>query len=187
MTSQPSSVSRGEPQLPIWSSSHERLGRCSSVTSAQCRTSVDVARWRFSRSRRDSITYLPLDPPREQRHALVLRGGPVERRDAERREVVGLDQLRHDLEAVEGRVGRVVRRLAVVVGEPDEAGVLHAVRLVRARGEDHPLGERGVGRERRDVARRGEHADDLDRLVGDRVRRALALERAQSSDRARRA
>ena len=123
---------------------------------------------------------LPVNPTREQRHPLVLRGGAAERRDAERREVVGLDQLRHDLETVERRIGRVVRHLAVVVGEPDEAGVLHAVGLVRARGEDHPLGERGVGRERGDVARRGEHADDLDRLVGDGVRRALALERAQS-------
>ena len=60
----------GEPQLPICSSSQGRLGRCSSVTSAQRRTSVDVARWRFSRSRRDSITYFP--PIRRGNSAMPL-------------------------------------------------------------------------------------------------------------------
>ncbi len=53
-------------------------------------------------------------------------------------EVVGLNQLRNDLVAVEGGVGRVVGAAAVLVGEADEAGVLHAVRLVRAGRERSP-------------------------------------------------
>ena len=90
---------------------------------------------------------LPADLAREQRHALVLRGAAVERRDREGDEVVGLDQLRQDLEAVVRGVGRVVRDAAVVVDEADEARVLHAVGLVRARGKDDPLGQRRVGGE----------------------------------------
>ena len=64
--------------MPICSSSQDRLGRCSSVTSVQCRTSVgEVARCRFSRSRRDSITYLP--PTRRGNSAMPLfcAAGPL--------------------------------------------------------------------------------------------------------------
>ena len=80
---------------------------------------------------------LPVDFAREQRHALVLHGGAVERVEFEMDKVRRLQQLRQgDLAVVRG-VGRVVGEAAVVVLEADEARVLDAVALAgRGRKED---------------------------------------------------
>ena len=97
------------------------------------------------------------------------------------------DQLRQDLEAVERGVRGVVLHRSVVLDEADEARILHPARLVRSRGKDHPLGQLGVGGEGRDVARRGEDADDLGGLVPDGRGSAVLLEPRERTLRARRA
>ena len=57
-TSQPSGVSSGEPQLPIWISSHGRVGRRSGVDGlGQNRGSFEAMTWMFSRSGRERAMY----------------------------------------------------------------------------------------------------------------------------------
>ena len=58
-TTQPASVSTGEPQFPVWVSDHGWLGSGSVRGSPHQRPSVDVQTALFSRSQRDSATCRP--------------------------------------------------------------------------------------------------------------------------------
>ena len=89
------------------------------------------------------------DAAREQRHALVAHGVAAHRQEAEAPEILGAQQLRRDLLPRIGRVGGVVGDAAVVLDEAHEADVLDPVALPQRDREDHPLGERRRGRERR--------------------------------------
>ena len=108
----------------------------------------------------------PVDHPREQGHALVACRFAVERGDAEGAEVGRLDELRQDLEAVEGGVDRVVEDRAVVVAEAHETSVFHALALGRAGREDDPLGDLRLSRELDGVVRGRDPVDDPCRLIG---------------------
>ena len=102
---------------------------------------------------------LAVDLAREQRHALVLHGGAVERAEFEMDKVRRLQQLRQrDLAVVSG-VGRVVGEAAVVVLEADEARVLDAVALAgRGRKED-ALRDPAAGSKVHFVVRLGQQQD----------------------------
>ena len=99
---------------------------------------------------------LAVDLAREQRHPLVLRAGPGQRRDLEGGEVVALDELRQDLEAVVGGVRGVVAARPVVLGQAHEPGVLHAPALVRPLGPQHALAEASRRVEGEQVVGRGQ-------------------------------
>src|ERR1039458_7149904 len=82
---------------------------------------------------------LAVDLAREQRHALVLHGGTVERAEFEMHEVRCLQQLRQRDLAVIGSVGREVSEAAIVLLEPDETRVLDAIALAGRGRKQHAL------------------------------------------------
>jgi len=81
----------------------------------------------------------PIDLAGKQSHALVPGTNPVERDETEGEEVLGLDQLWQDREAVERGVGGVVGDRAIVVGETGEPGVFDSVTFRRAGGQEDSL------------------------------------------------
>ena len=182
-TSQPASVSTGEPQFPIWSSSHGRVGVCSVRASPHQTPSGEVAMAVVLPVPAGEGEVPAVDPTREQGHSLVLGGGPGELGHPETPEVVGLDELRGDRRAVERRVGRPVDALVL---DAHEAGVLDAARLRRALRPQHPLGERGRRRELDLVAARGDAPGQLGGTRGGRAGEPLVGQAPRGPRRARR-
>ena len=146
-TSQPASVSIGEPQLPSLMNSHGCAGASRIFGSAQ--------KWMFGGKHEQNIFVvlsrkhgeLPVDFARKQRHALVLHGRAVERAEFEMHEIRRLQQLRQRDLAIVSRVGRVVGESAVVVLKTHEARVLDAVALAGRGRKQHALGNLAVRRE----------------------------------------
>ena len=135
ITSQPASVSMGEPQLPIFTDSHDFGG-------AQEHLRVAPVMGIVGEHDEEVLVVLPrehrvaaVDAAGEKRHALVLHGAAIEREHAEMQEVLRLDELRQDGASVVGGVGGVIHDRAVVLGEADEAGVLDAVALIGRDGK----------------------------------------------------
>ena len=141
-TSQPASVSMGEPQLPSCTISHDRSGSWTVSWSGQWRRSSENDTSLLSRSDRVSADVAAVDLPREQGEPLAGRRGPgSSARDRNVTEVLRVQQVLFDVHAVERGVGRVVGHFAVVVDEAHEAGVLDTVRLRRGVRPQHPLGQ----------------------------------------------
>ena len=113
---------------------------------------------------------LPVDHPGEEGEPLVPDLRPVQGAHLEVEEVLGLEHLRQGHPAVVGGVGGVVADPAVVVGEPDEPGVLDPVGLGGRRREDDPFRDVQLGAEADLVVGLGQHEHG----VGDRLELALA-------------
>ena len=97
---------------------------------------------------------------------MLSAAAPTTGEASKRDEVVGAQELLGDVHAVEGRVGGEVRRRAVVLGEMDEASVLHAVRFGRHDRPEHSFGDIDVGVEVHAVAA----GRDRSVMARDRVR-----------------
>ena len=138
------------PHRPDAVGEHEPARRRSRSASRSCRAGRSpTARWATSsgRGRRPVAEVVgagdalrravvtgqrgepPADPAREQGQALVGGGRPEQRRRREAQEVGRGSSCWLMADAVEGGVRGVVGDRAVVVDEPDEPGVLHAVGL----------------------------------------------------------
>ncbi len=158
-TSQPASVSIGEPQLPICRNSqrvgrlHERLPgvpEMEIVGIHQVEVLAVLAR---------DHDVLAADPAREKRHALALHLAAVQRADLEVEKIAGFQHLGNGDPAIVGGVGRDIGDAAVVLDEPDEARILDPVRFVRRTGKDDPFGQGLVRRIEKFVIRLGQVQD----------------------------
>ena len=77
-------------------------------------------------------------------------------------EVLGFEQLLADVGAVVGRVGGVVGHAAIVVDEPHEPGIFHALGLSTHRRQEHLLTQRCAVLESDAVAPLGDPAHEAD-------------------------
>ena len=145
-TSQPASVSIGEPQLPTWISSQPRRGRVQRHRRAATGSSSSSAvRPMVSPSERHSARWRPPTVRGNSAMPLLRAAGPRIGVTSKRRRSSLLEHPRPAIvPAVVGGVGGAVRRLAVVAGEADEPGVLHAVALRRRWPATAPAGAAGT-------------------------------------------
>ena len=161
MTSQPSRVSMGEPQLPIFTNSHGCRG-----VSQEPRVvpEMDVVRKHqvealviLARDHREAA----VDAAREERHAFVLHGVAIQRHHAEVLKIRRLDQLRQDGASIVGRVGGVIGDSPVLLTEAHETRIFDAVALIRRGGKDDALRETDGGREMHFIVGHREPLHDL--------------------------
>jgi hypothetical protein len=153
-TSHPSTVSTGEPQLPVCVSSHGRLGTHGVRGSPHQHPSVEVATALFSRSRRTGRRIAP-------RPCGGRRPSPCSSRPVRRAGTSGTGGSRWSRSSGVRCCRWLGRSGAVIGGETDEAGVLHAPRLRRTVGPEDTLGDRGPRRELDPVAASGDAPGQL--------------------------
>ena len=137
--SQPASVSIGEPQLPICTTCQANSGTWSSRASSQTPTSggLHVVEVLVIDARDHRVS--SVDPPREERHALVLGALAGEQPHVDRLASRVLEELWEDPDAVVRRERPVVGPPAVVVGEQHQSQVFDPVPLDVREREDHDL------------------------------------------------
>ena len=124
----------------------------------------------FSLSCRESIAYWPLTIRGKRAKPLFRTSGPFRVLTLKWRKSSVSSICGQDHPAVVRGVGGVVADPAVVVGEPDEPGVLDPVGLGGRRREDDPLRDVQLGAEADLVVGLGQHHHG----VGDRLELALA-------------
>ena len=139
-SSQPASVSSGDPQLPSCTELPGELRRLYQVGLVPHQHVVGL----------HDVEVLVVDAgahhvvcphlAREECHALVLGILPGQGMDREIARVADLEHLRKDVKAVEGRIGPVVDGGPIFLDEPHEAHVLYSSALVFRMREDHGSG-----------------------------------------------